>query len=105
MDKNLEQAKAYLSHSRTEDDAENKLEQFKEKLIIFEGITSIAQARKLAKENFYIENDDRTYIGSKTSFYDENGKHLKLADVSKKLSDKCKDLQKWVDSLPNINNK
>ena len=57
MDKNLEQAKAYLSHSRTEDDAANKLEQFKEKLKIFEGITSIAQARKLAKENFYIEND------------------------------------------------
>ena len=57
MDKNLEQAKAYLSHSRTEDDAANKLEQFKEKLKIFEGITSIAQARKLAKEIFYIKND------------------------------------------------
>ena len=57
MDRNLEQARAYLSHSRTEDDAAKKLEQLKEKLKIFEGITSIAQARKLAKENFYIEND------------------------------------------------
>lgn len=57
MDRNLEQARAYLSHSITEDDAAKKLEQFKEKLKIFEGITSIAQARKLAKENFYIEND------------------------------------------------
>lgn len=57
MDRNLEQARAYLSHSRTEDDAARKLEQFKEKLKIFEGITSIAQARKLAKEIFYIKND------------------------------------------------
>ena len=57
MDRNLEQARAYLSHGRTEDDAEKQLEQFKEKLKIFDGVTSIAQARKLAKENFYIEND------------------------------------------------
>ena len=63
MDRNLEQARAYLSHSRTEDDAEKKLEQFKEKLKIFDGVTSIAQARKLAKENFYIENDVN-YIGN-----------------------------------------
>lgn len=60
---------------------------------------------KNVPNNFCIENDDRTYIGSKTSFYADNGKHLNPADVSKKLSDKCKDLQKWVDSLPNINNK
>ena len=57
MDRNLEQARAYLSHGRTEDDAEKKLEKFKEKLKIFDGVTSIALARKLAKENFYIEND------------------------------------------------
>ena len=52
MDRNLEQARAYLSHGRTEDDAEKKVEKFKEKLKIFDGVTSIAQARKLAKENF-----------------------------------------------------
>lgn len=59
---------------------------------------------KSIPNDFYIENSDRTYIGSKTIFYDENGKHLKLADVSKKLSDKCRDLQKWAENLPNINN-
>lgn len=53
----IEQAKAYLIQNSDLDNADKKLAQLKEKLKIFDGITSIAEARRLAKENFHITND------------------------------------------------
>lgn len=58
---------------------------------------------KSVPNDFYIENNDRTYIGSETSFYDENENHRKMADVLNEIDKKCEILQKWVDNLPNLN--
>lgn len=51
------QAKAYLYQTKEENNAEAKLAEFKESLKVFEGITSIAKARAIAKEKFHIQRD------------------------------------------------
>lgn len=56
MNRDLEQVKSYLSQNKI-DDIERRLRNFKDKLKIFDGITSISEARKIAKENFCIKND------------------------------------------------
>lgn len=56
MNRDLEQVKSYLSQNKI-DDIEQRLMDFKDKLKLFNGIASISEARKIAKENFYIEND------------------------------------------------
>ena len=57
MIQKFESDKAYLYQALLNVNHEDEFRNLKTKLEIFEGVTEISQARKIAKDLFHIEND------------------------------------------------